>query len=311
MKVLEVSIKDKFDKLHILKYNIYPTSLSSKWADLTNINLKNPNHKISSVFNNRSEKDVPEITQQIKNIVAKITSEYDKEITTFDELDAQKLNYLHEEFEIFGERMNELALEGKLTKTLTSNFFALNEHIHICEDAMLTMSDEWGRFGALYDIHPIGLHLPVKGEDKLYLEYGMSWGKLYLGYNTLGKDWSAVARDNDIEVIARDMVKPQKRFSAEAWLYFNEDCLSVQNISSFQRWVKTLPVELQKKVPYHNLNELSLGRMVLGELVIDHNFLEYDPDPNNWKTHGHPSKLKWTHEVFTTFRSVESIKLYE
>jgi hypothetical protein len=311
MKVLEVSIKDKFDKLHKLRYSIYDTSLSSKWADLTNINLKNPNHKVSSVFNNRSEKDVPEITQQIKNIVSKITTEYDREITTFDELDTQKLNYLHEEFEIFGERMDELALESKLTETLTSNFFALNEHIHMCEDAMLTTSNTWGRFGVLYDIHPLGLHLSVNDEDKLYLEYGRSWGKLYLGYNTLGKDWAAVAKDNDIEVIARDMVKPQKRFSAEAWLYFSRDCLSVQNISFFQKWVKTLPVELQKKVPYHNLNELSLGKMILGELVIDHNFLKYDPNPNNWKIFNHPSKLKWNHEVFTTFRSVESIKLYK
>jgi hypothetical protein len=311
MKILEVKIKDKFDKIHSLKYNIYPTHLGDKWADLTNTNLKNPNHKISSVFNNRSELDVPEITQQIKDIVERIAVEYDKEIKTFDELDNQKLNYLHEEFEIFGARMEELSFKGKLTESLKANFFALNEHIHMCEDAMITKSGTWGGFGVLYDIHPIGLHLPVKDEDKLYLEYGLSWGKLYLGYNTLGKDWFAVAKDNDIDVVARDMVKPQKRFAAETWLNFNADHVPVQTISFFQKWVKSLPPELQKKVPYHNLNEMSLGRMVIGELIIDGNFLKYDPNPLHWKAYRHPSKLKWNHEVLTTFRSVESIKIHE
>lgn len=311
MKILEVKIKDKFGEIHTLKYQIYPTHLTDKWADLTKANLKNPKHSISSVFNNRTEHDVPEIAQQIKKIVADISTEYDKHIQTFDELDNPKLNYLHEEFEIFGQRMDELAMKGKLTDSLIKNFFALNENIHMCEDAMLTKGDSWGGFGILYDIHPIGMHLPVKDEDKLYLEYGLSWGKLYLGYNTLGKDWFAVAKDNDIDVVARDMVKPQKRFAAETWLNFNADHLPVQTIAFFQRWVKSLPPELQKKVPYHNLNELSLGRMVLGEIIIDDNFLKYDPNPQNWRSYRHLSKLKWNHEVLTTFRSVESIKLYE
>lgn len=306
--ILEVRIRDKFDKIHSLKYKIYETNLSEKWAILTRENLKNPNHTIYSTLNNRTEDDVPEIAQQIKEIITKISTEYDRQITTFDELDTQKLNYLHEEFEIFGQRMDELALKGKLTESLQSNFFALNEHIHMCEDAMITKKESWGGFGILYDIHPTGLHLPVRDEDRLYLDCGLSWGRLYLGYNTLGKDWFAVAKDNDIDVIARDMVKPQKRFAAEAWLNFNADYEPVQLVSFFQQWVKKLPPDLQKKVPYFNINELSLGRMAIGEIVIDSNFLKYDSNPINWKAYRHPSKLKWNHEVLSTFRSVESVK---
>jgi hypothetical protein len=311
MKILEVKIRDKFDKFHYLKYRLYETDLADRWANLTDENLKNPNHSISTVINNRTEADVPEITNLLKEIVANINAEYDKHIESFDNIDNPKLNYLHEEFEIFGQRMDELFLAGKLTDTLTSNFFALNEYIHMCEDALITKVGSWGGFGILYDIHPIGLHLPIKPEDKLYLEPGIGWGKLYLGYNTLGKDWFAVAKDNDVDVVARNMIKPQKRFAAEAWLNFNTDYTSVQIASFFQEWVKTLPPALQKKIPYYNLNELSLGRFQIGELVIDQNFLKYDKDPLHWKAYRHECKKEWNHNVLTTFRTIESIRIYE
>jgi len=311
MKTLEVKIRDKFDEFHYLKYRLYETDLVDRWVKLTNRNLKNPNHSINTVINNRTEADVPEISNLLKEIVAKINVEYDKHIESFDDIDNLKLNYLHEEFEIFGQRMDELFLAGRLTDTLTNNFFALNEHIHMCEDALITKTGSWGGFGILYDICPTGLHLPIKQEDKLYLETPIGWGKLYLGYNTLGKDWFSVAKDNDIDVVARNMVKPQKRFAAETWLNFNGDSTPTQVVSFFQEWVNGLPPELQKKVPYHNLNELSLGRFQLGELIIDQNFLKYDRDPLHWKAYRHECKKEWNHNVLTTFRSVESIKIYE
>lgn len=311
MKILEVKIRDKLDKFHHLKYRLYETDLVDRWATLTDKNLKNPNYRINTVINNRTIADVPEITNLLKDLVLKINAEYDKRLESFDEIDNPKLNYLHEEFEIFGQRMDELFLAGRLTDTLTNNFFALNEHIHMCEDALITNTESWGAFGILYDIHPTGLHLPIKQEDKLYLETGMEWGKLYLGYNTLGKDWFAVAKDNDTDVVARNMVKPQKRFAAEAWLNFNSDSSSVQMASVFQEWVRQLSPDLQKKVPYHNLNELTLGRFLIGELIIDQNFLKYDRDPLHWKSFRHECKKEWNHAVLTTFRTIESIKIYE
>jgi len=311
MKILKVIIKDKFDKLHTLNYKIYSTDLSEKWIQLTNENLKNPGHKIVSVFNNQTNKDVPEISEKIKELVHQINQEYDKSIESFDQLDKIKLNYLHQKFENFDERVEELAFKGILTQSLSENFFALNEYIHKCESAIETKEGKWGTFSILYDIHPLGKHLPIEDEDRLFLETEASWGKLYLGYNTVGKDWMDVAKDNDIRVIKESMVKPQERFAAEALLNFTQDILSIQRNIFFHKWAKTLPSDLQKKIPFYNLNKLGLGRFVIGEIIIDDNFLKYDPNGLNWKTHKHPCKLKWSFEVLTTFRSIESIKIYD
>ncbi len=306
---LEVSIEDKFQKIHKLNYSLHETDLTNRWIVCTSMNLKNTQHKITSVFNNRTELDIPEITEKIRNLVAFINYEYDKTIDNFDVLSTPELNYLHEEFEIFGERIEELSMKGILTNSLNDNFFLLNEYIHMCEDALVTKAGTWGRFGILYDIQPLGIHFPIREEDKLLLDAGLTWGKLYLGYNTLGKDWFAVCKDNDVDVIARDMVKPQKRFAAETWLNFNTDQYKHQTVSHFQKWAKNLPQDLQKKVPFNNLNELTLGRFQIGELIIDENFLKYDSNPLHWKSYRHDCKLKWNHEVLTTFRKVKSIKI--
>jgi hypothetical protein len=308
---LEVKIKDKFDQHHYLTYKIQRTQLAVRWLNLTKANLANANHKIDSVFNNRTSADVPEITDKINQIVLKINQLYDKSLPTYSIIDNAKLNYLHEEFEIFGERLDELHMSGKFSYELQDKFFALNEHIHMCEDAIVTEPNKWGGFGVLYDIHPIGLHLNVTEADKLLLESGFTWGRLYLGYNTLGKDWMAVSKDNDLEVINRGMVKPQKRFAAESWLNFNGDQEESNKVSSFIDWYSKLPSDTQKKVPLHNLNQLTFGRFPIGQVVIDDVFLKIDPNPDHWHLHRHNCKLQWNHEVLTTFRSIESIRTYE
>jgi hypothetical protein len=309
--ILEVELKDKFGGTHKLRYKIYHTPLSNRWVYVTKTSLANPKHYYNSVFNNSTIADVPEITNRINEIVSNINAEYDKQLPIYEVLDKPKLNYLHEEFEIFGERMDELSLKGKRTESLTKNFFALNEHIHVCEDAMITFPDKWGGFGLLYDIYPTGIHLNIQEMDKLMLEPYYTWGRLYLGYNTLGKDWMAVWKDNDIDVINRDMIRPQKRFAAEAWMNFNIDQTLSVKVGSFLHWCKSLPLETQKKIPFHNLNNLTLGRFAIGDLIIDETFLKVDPDPAHWNTYRHDCKLKWNHEVLTTFRTVERVRIYE
>lgn len=308
---LEVKIKDKFDQFHYLTYRIHNTMLATKWMNLTKVNLSNPDHKVTSVLNNRTKEDVPDITQRINNIVLEINKLYDKTLPTYEVIDNTKLNYLHEEFEVFGSRYDELRRANKFSKELESNFFALNEHIHMCEDAMITDAGTWGGFGILYDILPVGLHLNIMEMDKLLLEPAFTWGRLYLGYNTLGKDWLAVQKDNDIEVINRGMVAPQRRFAAEAWLNFNADSYQHNMITVFIDWYKKLPAETRKKVPFNNLNDLTLGRFPVGDIVIDDTFLKIDPNPAHWQEYRHECKLKWNHQVMTTFRSVEGIKIYE
>jgi hypothetical protein len=143
------------------------------------------------------------------------------------------------------------------------------------------------------------------------LNINYHWGKLYLGYNTLGKDWLNVFKDNDIEVIERDMVKPQRRFAAETWLNFNGDESLQVKISGFQKWVKDLKSPIKTKVLGHNISQLSLGRYLIGEVIIDDTFLNIDSDVDHWKVPRHSCKLKWNHKVLTTFRSIEKIEIVD
>lgn len=308
---LEIKIKDKFDQHHYLTYKIQRTYLASRWFSLTKTNLDNPIHRIESAFYNKTSADVPEITNTINQLILNINELYDKVLPTYTIMDTTKLNYLHEQFEIFGKRLDELYKSGKFSNELQNKFFALNDAIHICEDAIITEPNKWSGFGVLYDIHPVGLHLNLKEADKLLLETSFPWGRLYLGYNTLGKDWMAVSKDNDLEVINRGMVKPQKRFAAESWLNFNGDQEDNTKVSAFIDWYSKLPADTQKKVPFHNLNQLTFGRFPIGQIVIDDTFLKIDSNPDHWHVPRHNCKLQWNHEVLTTFRSIESIKTYE
>ncbi len=311
MKVLEVKILDKFDQIKTLRYRLYDTPLTLKWAELTKLNLSDPTHKVVSIFSNRTKKDVPEITESINDIVRKINQLYDRHVKLFDLLDVEKLNYLHQEFEIFGERIETLMSLNLYSEELANLFFSLNEHIHMCENAMASEPYRWGGFGIQYDIHPLGKHLPIEDQDKLLLEPFFTWGRLYLGYNTLGKDWMDVAQTNDIRVVEEHAVKPQQRFAAEAWMNFIVDQEKNIRVAFFLNWVKSLPPELQNRVPFNNLNNLTLGRFPLGNIIIDHEFLKVDSNINNWKIYRHPCKLKWIHEVLTTYRTIEEIKILE
>ena len=309
MKFLELKIKDKFGIIKTLVYKLYETPLVEKWIKITEENLSLDNHTISSAFINRTIEDVPELLSSINNLLSNINHNYDRPIEIFDQVGTKELNYLHEQFEEFGKRIDELHQTGKYNTEVANWFFSLNEHIHACESALETTGNEWGGFGVLYDLYPVGIHADLSEEDLLFLEPHHSWGKLYLGYNTLGKDWMAVYRDNDLEVIERHMVKPQQRFAAEAWLHFGPDQLHYNQVTKFIKWAKTLPDNLQKQIPFNNLNELRLGRYAIGEVVIDSEFLKIDSNPDNWKTFRHKSKMAWNYEVFTTYRSIESVKI--
>jgi hypothetical protein len=235
--------------------------------------------------------------------------------TTFD---ADKLNYLHEEFEKFEEFLNRPFAGRSLVyqavgpgQKLIDLFFALNEHIHMCEDALNDNGSLGNPAGILYDLHPLGLHKPIEEKDKLFLESDFKWGNLYLGYNTLGKDWMNVLKDGDFEVIVRDQVKPQQRFAAETWMNFGPEIHKTEQIQNYYNKVKSLPAELKNKIPFNNLNDLTLGRFLLGSLIIDQQFLNFDSNQDHWLISNHECKLKWNREVLSTFRSVVKIEIVD
>jgi hypothetical protein len=316
MKLLLIHILDNKNVIHTLRYKLYNTFLVDKWINLTSKNLSNPQCRIHSVFNNRTKNDIPELFQCLKTITTDINKLYHIKLPIYDTFDNARLNYLHEEFEKF-EKFLDRPLIGKSLlyqaigpgQQLIDYFFKLNEYIHMCEDALNDNDSLGNPAGILYDLHPLGLHEEVQEEDKLFLESDFKWGNLYLGYNTLGKDWMNVLKDSDFEVVERDQVKPQKRFAAETWMNFNPEVHISEQIQSFYDKVKDLPDNLRNKIPLNDLNKLTLGRFLLGNLIIDQQFLDFDSNQDHWLIPNHECKLRWNRQILSTFRSVEKIEI--
>lgn len=310
MRQIEYTIRDKYNKTHILKFHLYDTTLCDKWLEMIKYYTTRPDTKISYNFNNYINADLPEITKQLKQCCIEINQEYNKPIPVYDTIDNPRLNELHEKFETWGEEYTNG--DGMFTKSLEEKMNRLNELIHRCEDCIDdTHEYSWHPMGLLVDLYPLGKHTPISNPDRLLLDSDYRWGDLYLGYNTLGKDWIEVMLNNDLDVVERGMVKPQQRFAAEAWINFGPDMQPQHLAREFVNWWSKLPEHLRKKVPINNMNELNIGRFQLGEIIIDEEFLQYHNNESDWTSQWHPIKQQWNREVFSTFRIVEGIEVVE
>lgn len=306
-KLLSLHIKDKYDKIHILKYSLMNTPIVSKYLDMLEENRAIANGNIDSNFNNAVESDYPELSDKIK-ILVKSINEYNPvfNLPEYDTIQQDELNRLHELFEEWG------GTPDQSDRKLAKMFFMLNDLIHACEDTFAS-----GRvMGAVVDVKPSiesgrsGIHSTISNKDRLSLTSRYTWGSLYLGYNTLGKDYLAAMKDNDIRLIENDEVRPQKRFAAEIWLNMGYDQRDSSKIQ-FGNWIETLDDEVRRKIPLHNQQELSLGRFILGHLIIDEQFYKMDPNLDHWNVDNHYCKLRYNKEVFSTFREVVDIRVDE
>lgn len=305
MTTLVLTFLDTFDKTHTLRYHIHDHDLAVRWIDITKQNQALTDHYLNARITNASYSQIGWVRQQLTDCLNVINHHYDQPLPLYphiEELSATELNYLHEEFERYGDRY--LAGElGTLNQVMHNDFLRLNELIHLHEDVLASRGSTINMCMAmLWDYYPQGLHLPIEERDKLHLESDLKWGGLYLGYNTLGKDWLKVQLDNDIEVVERGQVRPQRRFAAEAWANFGPDCNSGSTAHKFEAWYHTLSPQLQAAVPIQNLNELTLGRFRIGTLLITNDFIRrYGGTPDEYRTHNGPRKEQWNSEVFATF----------
>jgi hypothetical protein len=70
----------------------------------------------------------------------------------------------------------------------------------------------------------------------------------------------------------------------------------------FYKWAKTTDID----VPLNNLNALSLGRYVLGEIIITEPMIDFHPAVSDWYVPNHRCKLKWNKKIASS--SVKSIE---
>ncbi len=322
-RVLKVVMTKKDGGLLPIHYNLYNNNpVVDRWIQMTKQSLGNK-MEIKARITNNEFNNIGYLMEQINNVLVFINANYDKVLPTFTdfkELDNAILNYLHEEFEVYGDRIVELQKAEKWSKELHEKFLALNEFIHMIETAIHGSHHKFPNFSCLYDFLPAGLHEPVTEVDKLFLEDRFEWGGLYCGYNTLGKDYLSIAPENDWEVIARDEVRPQIRFAPETWMNFGPDMTNTIR-ESFYEWYTTLAPDVQAKVPIDNMHKLSLGRYKLGRIIIDDSMKEIEPDIAKWFTPSGPSvawalgdescKTRWNREVFTQVNGIERIEIFD
>lgn len=297
----------------VLTYNLQDSSVVFKWISVVNQRKSEipfvkkiiKDEPLVLTIQNKTQKDIPELIEKLNNIITQINTHYTQPFPLVDHnliTNQHILNYLHSEFEKYGEE----STHGNLRTDLGQLWFRLNELIHITEDAI--KNTNFPNFSCLIQYEPYNHQAgALHEEDKLFLETNFPWGGLYLGYNTLGKDYMNAFKDNDKRVILNNQVKIQKFLSPEVWLNFNEDNTSSNSHNvNFCKWWNSLDIG-----PITSISELALGRYYLGRLIFDKTFLKFHPVYKDWLIENSDIRRRWNLEVFGKIAKVTKIKIYE
>jgi len=307
--VVEFVMKDGNGAKHKLFYYLFDTPFISKWTELVRKNFDNPKHNIVSTLMNNSGDDYNNIRVEILECCHFLNKHgYGPELPIYETMNKPKLNNLHELFENWGTIRDD---KKDPRSIIQSVWFNLNEAIHKCEDILTAKNLNTNlKMSGLIDIQPLGLHNDLTDQDKLLLTTEYKWGELYLGYNTQGKDYLTAMYSNDVRVIDNDEVKPQSRYAAESWQYFGMDHEPLYGSNQFSIWYETLPEATKKKIP---LNDLTLGRVILGKLIPHKTPSCMDVDPNllHWETSMHSCKDVWNKKYYSNFIECVAIKFHQ
>jgi hypothetical protein len=317
-----------------LVYRMYDLDIVDRWAALIDKNNQ-VNNKLR--FNYRrilSDSDVEERFQQFKNNIESINRSYDRTLTDIVSIDylienQHILNILHEEYEIYGDRLARLIKVGYFNNpSKYSDYYSepwpgnKNENDKVLHEAFLLLNEQIHNFEALFknwedrkktlctcltDFIPAGVHEDLKPEDYFLFTPDHEWGSMYLGYNTLGKHWSSVYRDNDIDVVKRGAVRPQHRFAAEFYMNFSvRQSLTNSRIHLYKWWTDNNISQYCD--PRMRLEDFALGFIPVSRLyryTIDGTTTTINPDMSR------QDKWSWNHDVWSRYDSVTSVKIVE
>ena len=130
MTTLQLHFLDDKDKKHIINFYIYNSSLANRWIDLTKQNQERSDKQLTTRFTNASYTQIDRVRKKLVDCVKRINTVYDEPLPTYDELDqllTPQLNYLHEEFERYGDRYQSMMDGPNWTRELHEDFLQLNE----------------------------------------------------------------------------------------------------------------------------------------------------------------------------------------
>ena len=269
---------------------------------------------------------------KFKSNIDFINSNYDKKIpslTTVEDLynNQELLNDLHEEYEIYGDRLEHLVKieyfsnpisfieyynpiwpgnKNENDKVLHEAFLLLNEQIHNFEAIFRNWDNPRNSLcTCLFDFVPAGIHEDLKSEDYMLFTPEKQWGWAYLGYNTLGKHWSSACHDNDIDVVKRNQIRPQKRFAAETYLNFSPTNESYHTRVKLYKWWHENNIS-QFIDADMKLKDLALGFIPIASLVA------YKTNDKNYiYINDSIDKKEWNENVWSKYSVVDSVEIIQ
>ena len=328
-----VTATDKAGKELHVKFKIIDTDIADRWINVIERN-KELKHTLQANYRKiLSPEERLENFGIFRDNIKQINEQYDRELDDIISLDylynnQDILNDLHEEYEIYGDRLKALKDIGYFNRPnehpelygpiwpgkkqnfdIHDRFLRLNEQIHNFEAIFRNWeTPDEGLCTCLVDYIPAGIHEPLKPEDFFLFESNLQWGWMYLGYNTLGKHWSSVLNENDIEVVKRHAVRPQARFAAEFYMHFGRPSLTyVNRIKLYNWWLK------------NNLSEFHPADMKLSELAFGYipvaKIAEYKIDdgetiavPYSWTN---KDAKTWNVNVWSKFNKIINVQIVD
>jgi hypothetical protein len=269
---LSIICTNKHNETLDLRFRLFNNDLVYRWIAL--VQQSQDQHKSIVVNYNRhmTRNELDKLFEKFVEMINVINERYDRHLTAPLNLDdifynQTLLNDLHAEYEIYGERTHQFSIDKKdgidyqADPILHDNMLRLNDSIHNFEKIIQSHKQNLSKHcGALIDWLPTGLHSNLLPQDYLLFSQDSFWGYIYLGYNTLGKNWVSVCMDNDLGVIERNSVRPQRRFAAEFRLNFTVkgDNYAMQN--RFYHWI--VQNNLIDKIDIASaLGEIPLGKL--------------------------------------------------
>lgn len=258
----------KFD----LHYHLYDNPVQHIWQGL---HLNNSGIRTS----NYSSMSVSKLTSELQHCcsIAGVTDVPE----TFDQ---NSLNKLHNKF---------VASEFK-----DDTWARINDLIHILESKIDNPFNDYYSTITFYSNNET--YIPLKEEHKIFLNTDIVWGRMNLGYGTLGKDWVDISKNDD----NLDDFALQTTISSETTLMFCvEPGFPLHEEVRFYNWASN-----KNNVPLNNLNKLALGRYSLGQIIITDTLLNFHNNISDWYVPNHRCKLQWNKEVFDSSIEIVEIK---
>ena len=230
-KFYEIDFDDG-QRVHTLRYQVVDSPVSRLWLERTRFALAQTD---CHIFGNQwmttvaTEVEIHALWKKMKGLVDEANSgRYIKvdHIEMADDIDLAvdnrpALNYLHYRFHEFEEHV-------AATNNWVDGYdplIQLNVDIHKLEAMIGTNSQTLTAGFFLHSLTLEPMEYAIQEHEKAelydYFYHDPSFGDLLLGYHTVGKNIYHCWKDNDIELVKKGMVRPQRTISNEVVLFFN------------------------------------------------------------------------------------------